>query len=161
MWGMYNILCPISDRFKSIYHLQLVSFMVSFIYMSYGTERVNQITRRVRRRFVLPGEMRCRYSITALSDLSEEPSGNARVITPRKTGFLFLQETVVSRHNGGQIKNPLQNPQYDTAFMVRGVSRDCELGSHDAENHQSYGQLHISVCADKTIYPFPFTLNGI
>ena len=70
--------------------------------------------------------------------------------------LLAVREIGVSRHNGDPIKVPLKAPQYDSGVIVRGFQGVPQLGTHDAERRYS-GQL----CTGKTIFPIPFTLNGI
>ena len=50
-----------------------------------------------------------------------------------------VQEACVSRYNGATIKGPSIRWWCD----VRGISGDPQLVPHDAEKHQSLGQLYV------------------
>ena len=52
-----------------------------------------------------------------------------------------LRETDFSRHDGGPIKDPLKPPNMIVCSDARGFQGGPQLGHHNAESRQSFGQL--------------------
>ena len=53
-----------------------------------------------------------------------------------------VREICVSRHNGGQVKDPSYAPRCHSDVIFGGFQGGSQLGSHDAERGDFLGQLH-------------------